>query len=99
MRERVIGNGPLRKVSLSLRKLLHPLHIEAEALCDNCRRRVGQPTGNAKRMIILGEVAVVEDQNEVALAWPDPLDGMTPSAGEIPTIARPEHISRRSVGA
>jgi hypothetical protein len=59
---------PPCKVSLSLRKLGHPLHTEAEALCDDCRRRAGQPIGNTKCMIHLREVAVVENQNEVALA-------------------------------
>jgi hypothetical protein len=49
--------------------------------------------------MILGESAVVEYQNEMALAWPGSLDGMTPAAREIPNIARPERIGRRSVGA
>src|SRR5246127_3188421 len=59
---------------------------------------MGQPIGNTKCMI-LGEGAVVEHQNEMALAWPGPLDGMTPTAREIPNIARPERIGRCSVGA
>jgi hypothetical protein len=49
--------------------------------------------------MILGEGAIVEHQNEMALAWPGPQDGMTPAAREIPNIARPECIGRRSVGA
>src|SRR4029077_8599726 len=49
--------------------------------------------------MILSEGAVVEHQNEMALAWPGPLDGMTPAAGGITKIARPERIGRRSVGA
>ena len=49
--------------------------------------------------MVLREGAVVEHQNEMALAWPDPLDGVTPAAREIPNIARPERIGRRSVGA
>src|ERR1700758_4577921 len=59
---------------------------------------MGQPIRNTKCMI-LREGAVVEHQNEMALAWPGPLDGMTPAAREIPNIARPERIGRRSVGA
>src|ERR1700754_506859 len=59
---------------------------------------MGQPIGNTKCMI-LGEGAVVEHQNEMAFAWPGPLDGMTPAAREIPNIARPERIGRCSVGA
>jgi hypothetical protein len=51
------------------------------------------------KCVILGEGAVVEHQNEMALAWPGPQDGMTPAAREIPNIARPERIGRRSVGA
>src|SRR6478672_1388950 len=50
-------------------------------------------------LMILGERAVVEYQNEMALARPGPLNGMTPAAREIPNIARPERIGRRSVGA
>src|SRR5229473_933219 len=49
--------------------------------------------------MILGEGAVVEHQNEMALAWPGPLDGMTPAARKIPNIARTERIGHRSVGA
>src|SRR3984957_10721847 len=49
--------------------------------------------------MILGEGAVVEHQNEMALAWPGPQDGMTPAAREIPDVARPERIGRRSAGA
>src|SRR5580693_596855 len=49
--------------------------------------------------MILREGAVVEHQNEMALAWPGPLDGMAPAAREIPNIARPERIGRRTVGA
>src|SRR6478752_3708233 len=49
--------------------------------------------------MILGEGAVVENQNEMAFASPGPLDGMTPAAREIPNVARPERIGRRSVGA
>src|SRR3984957_6695656 len=48
--------------------------------------------------MILGEGAVVEHQNEMALAWPGPLDGMTPAAREILHIARPERIGPRFVG-
>src|SRR6476646_1965267 len=59
---------------------------------------MGQPIRNTKCMI-LREGAVVEHQNEMALAWPGPLDGMTSAAREIPNIARPERIGRRSVGA
>src|SRR5271156_6927964 len=49
--------------------------------------------------MILREGAVIEHKNEMALAWPGPQDGMTPAAREIPNIARPERIGRRSVGA
>jgi hypothetical protein len=65
-RDGVIKDGT-GKVSLSLRKLGHPLHTEAEALCDNCWRRMGQPIGKTKCMI-LGEGAIVEHQNEMAFA-------------------------------
>src|SRR5262245_23024581 len=59
---------------------------------------MGQPIGNTQCMIF-GEGTVVEYQNEMAFAWPGPLDGMTPAAREIPNIARPERIGLRSVGA
>jgi hypothetical protein len=49
--------------------------------------------------MLLGKGAVVEYQNEMTLAWPDPQYRMTPASGEIPNVARPERIGRRSVGA
>src|SRR5215468_3980266 len=57
-----------------------------------------QPIGDTQGML-LGKGAVVEYQNEMTLAWPDPQYGMTPASWEIPNVARPERISRRSVGA
>src|SRR5215831_3209083 len=57
-----------------------------------------QPIGDTQCMLF-GKCAVVEYQNEMTLAWPDPQYRMTPASGEIPNIARPERIGRRSVGA
>jgi hypothetical protein len=59
---------------------------------------MGQPIGNTKRMF-LGKGAVVEYQNEMALACPDSPDGMPPASGETPHITRPEYVGVRSVGA
>src|SRR5215470_8819247 len=57
-----------------------------------------QPIGDTQGMLF-GKGAVVEYQNEMALAEPDPHYRMTPASGEIPNVARPERIGRRSVGA
>src|SRR5215469_6752103 len=57
-----------------------------------------QPIGDTQCMLF-GKGAVVEYENEMTLAWPDPQYRMTPASGEIPNVARSERIDRRSVGA
>jgi hypothetical protein len=49
--------------------------------------------------MLLGESAIVEYQNEMTVAGPDPQYRVTPTGRETPNIARAERVGRRSVRA
>ena len=81
------------EISLADRELCDLFAAQAEILRQHLRRRSGKPVGDAEGMI-LGEVAIVEDQNEMALAGTEPLDGVAPAAWKIPDVAGAERIGR-----
>ena len=84
------GTRP-RQVDLLFGKAVERRFRQAEVLGQQRLGRVADPVGDAERAE-LGEVAVVEDQDEVAGLVAQALKHVAVAAGEIPDVARLEII-------
>ena len=86
--ERSVTTGPLREVDLALRQHRRPRRRLSPRLWARIAGgRPRHPVGDAEG-VVFGEVAVVEDQDEMAFAGPDALDAMAPAARKVPDVAR-----------
>ena len=82
----------LREVHFLLRKSVEGRFGLVEVLCQECFRCVAHPVGDAERAE-LGEVAIVENQNEMRRLVAEAFEHVAVTAREIPNVARLEIVS------
>ena len=93
----VVRHRSANEVGFVLRQRRELSDRQTQALCHHFARRLRQKVGDAEG-VIFREVAVIEDQDKVALSRPESLNRMTIPSRKVPDIARVERVDiRRSV--
>ena len=92
---RLGGQRALGEVDLLGGKVAEGLRRKPEVLGEEGRGHVSEPIGEAERAEF-GEVAVVEDEDEVAGFVAEALEHVAVAAGEVPDVARGEVVDAAS---
>jgi len=87
----VIGHRAVGEICFAFRHPCNDVSSHSQVLSDNLLGSMRQPIGDTERMI-LGKIAIVENEDKVTLSRSDPLNRMPPASRKVPDVSRTKDV-------